>query len=60
MSDAPIKPTGAPLPLDDAALEKAATITPAVIADSIADARRIGGELNALLMARKLRVKRVR
>jgi hypothetical protein len=52
MSDQPIKPAG--VPLSPIAVEAAAIITPAVIADAIADARRSSPKLAALLMAQSI------
>ena len=54
MSDnQPVKPDGAPLP--PAAADTAAIITPAVIADAIADAQRTDPKLAALLMAQRMK-----
>ena len=50
-----VQPDGAPIPTDDAALERAAKITPADIARSRANARRHDTQFAALLNAKRVK-----
>jgi hypothetical protein len=58
MADEKPKLRGKPLPLTEEDLERWSKITPAVIGDSIADARRRHPELAALLEAKPVEVKK--